>query len=128
MDTIKAFSRVLLLCGCAVAGSGALHAETITRDAGVTVVRGADDAATAAQRSVARGRSGVAVFRGESAATADFEAPAAFSAPAPRQVVGGQNLWVYDADTGDATACSLRYDIYGNRNVRCSDNNGNSGY
>jgi len=128
MDTIKAFSRVLLLCGCAVAGAGALHAETITRDAGVTVVRGADDAATAAQRSVARGRSGVAVFRGESATTEEFEAPPASYAPAPTLVVGGQNLWVYDAETGDATACSLRYDIYGNRNVRCSNNNGNGGY
>ncbi len=121
MDTIKAFSRVLLLCGCAVAGSGALHAETITRDAGVTVVRGADDAATAAQRNVSRARAGIAVFRGESTATAASEAPVALPAPAPRQVVGGQNLWVYDAGTGEATACSLRYDIYGNRNVRCSD-------
>jgi hypothetical protein len=121
MDTIKAFSRVLLLCGCAVAGSGAVHAESITRDSGLTVVRGADDAAAAAQRTQSRGRSGVAVFRGESAQAAAPEAQAVQVAPAPRQIVGGQNLWIYDAGTGEATACSLRYDIYGNRNVRCSD-------
>jgi len=121
MDTIKAFSRVLLLCGCAVAGPAALHAETVTRDAGVTVIRGADDAASAAQRTQSRGRSGIAVFRGESTQAAAREAAPAQPAAAPSQVVGGQNLWVYDAGSGEAKACSLRYDIYGNRTVRCSD-------
>jgi hypothetical protein len=120
MDTINAFSRALLLCGCTVVASGALHAETITRDAGVTVVRGVDDPASAAQRSVSRGRAGVTVFRGETTANAAPRAPAA--APAPRQmIVGGQNLWVYDAESGEVTACSLRYDVYGNRKVRCTD-------
>jgi len=120
MDTIKAFSRAFLLCGCVVA-SGTLHAETVTQDSGVSVVRGADDAAAAAQRSQSRGRAGVAVFRGESAPNAAPDAP---PAPAPKIIVSGQNLWIYDAGTGEATACSLRYDVYGNRNVRCSDSNG----
>ena len=119
MDTIKAFSKAILFCGCAIVAAGPLHAETISQDGGVTVVRGADDAETAAQRQVSRGRSGVAVFRGESSSATAIQQPAA-AAPVPTQILGGQNLWVYDAANSAVTACSLRYDYYGNRTVRCS--------
>lgn len=120
MRTINAFSKAVLFCGCAILGSAGSHAETITRDAGVTVIRGIDDAGTAAQRQSSRGRSGVVVFRGASTASVPPVQPQATAAPAPTMVVGGQNLWIYDSETNTATACSLRYDFYGNRKVRCS--------
>jgi hypothetical protein len=121
MDMIKAFSKTALVCGCVIAGAGALHAETISQDSGVTVIRGIDDADTAAQRSSARGRSGVTVFRGEGMPAETAVQPSSAAAAAPSVLIGGKNLWVYDAGDSSVTACSLRYDIYGNRVVRCSE-------
>lgn len=121
MDLFKALSKTALVCGCIIAGTGALHAETISQDAGVTVIRGVDDASSAALRRAARGRSGVTVFRGESAPAETAAPPAPEAVAAPTLLVGGQNLWVYDAADSTVTACSLRYDIYGNRAVRCSE-------
>jgi hypothetical protein len=120
MKSINAFSKALLLCGCAVAAPGVLQAETVSQSAGVTIVRGADDAESAAQRQSSRGRDGVAVFRGESSNQYDNQANTrAPVSMAPTQVVGGQNLWLHDANTNTVTACSLWYDFYGNRTVRC---------
>ena len=121
MKCIKVFSSAFLLLGWAAIGSTAGYAETLSQEAGVTVVRGEDSADRSAQRQTTRGRAGVVVFRGQSSA-----APAAQSAPTavyqepPRQIVGGENLWIHDPQSGDVTACSLRYDFYGNRTVRCS--------
>lgn len=123
MDLFKAFSKAAFVCACVVAGAGTLHAETISQDAGVTVIRGVDDASSAALRHTARERSGVTVFRGESApAEQGAQPPTTEAAAAPTLFIGGQNLWVYDAADSTVTACSLRYDIYGNRAVRCSEN------
>jgi len=120
MDTIKAFSKALLLCGCVITAPGALHAETISQDAGVTIVRGADDAATAAQRNISRGRSGVTIFRGQSASAPSDQEPAIMAGPAPTLLIGGQNLWIYEAGADAPIACSLRYDVYGNEKVVCA--------
>lgn len=120
MDMVNGFSKAALICGCIISGAGALHAETISQDSGVTVIRGIDDADSAALRRTARGRSGVTVFRGESAPAETAYQPAP-EAAAPTVLIGGQNLWVYDAADNTVTACSLRYDIYGKRIVRCSE-------
>lgn len=120
MKLINAFSKALLLCSGLVLASTALQAETITQSSGVTIVRGDDNADAAAQRRSSRGRAGVAVFRGESASVPQSSMPAAEPAPANISlVVGGQNLWVHDAGTNAVTACNLRYDAYGNQQVRC---------
>jgi len=120
MESIKAFSKALLLCGCVIAASGPLEAQTITQNGGVTTVRGNDSADAAAQRQTTRGRTGVAVFRGESV-TIPVPAPTASAVqPAPAQIVGGQNLWIHNADANEVTACSLWYDYYGRRTVQCS--------
>lgn len=120
MKLVNAFSKALLLGGGLVLASSPLLAETITQSSGVTVVRGADDAEAAAQRQTSRGRTGVSVFRGESATGPQAGAPAPLAVPAGiSQLVGGQNLWVHDAATNTVTACNLRYDAYGNQNVRC---------
>ena len=120
MASIKAFSKAVLLPAAVAFWAGGLHAETITQSNGVTTIRGVDDAASAEQRQTSRARSGVTVFRGTSNAAA--QAAAAPEAPAAQhvQVLSGKNLWLYDADTKQITACSLRYDSYGNRFVRCS--------
>lgn len=119
MTSIKAFSKAVLLPAAVAFWAGGLHAETITQSNGVTTIRGVDDAASAEQRQTSRGRSGVTVFRGTSNAAARAAAP---EAPATQhvQVLSGKNLWLYDADTKQITACSLRYDSYGNRFVRCN--------
>ena len=44
--------------------------------------------------------------------------------PAPdttsRQIIkSGEQLWFYDPQTGEMAACSLQYNVYGNRVVRC---------
>ena len=118
MNMINAFSKAILICVGSVAGAGMLHAETISQDSGVTVVRGVDDARAAAQRQTSRGRSGVMVFRGENALP-PAERPA-MAMPAVRQVVGGETLWIYEPAENAVTACSLRYDFYGSRHVRCT--------
>ena len=119
MKSIKVFSKAILLSGVIALGSAPLHAETVSQSGGVTVIRGVDDAATADQRQVSRGRSGVMVFRGTSSETP--AAPAA--APAPvvpvTQFNGGENLWIHDAAGHEVTACSLWYNEYGYRTVRC---------
>lgn len=120
MKPVNAFSKALLLCGGLVLASGSIHAETITQNAGVTVVRGIDNADAAAQRQTSRARAGVSVFRGESASAPQPAAPAPATAPVGvSQVVGGQNLWIHDSATGAVTACNLRYNAYGNQRVRC---------
>ena len=119
MKSINAFSKTVLLGGCIALASGTLHAETISQSAGVTVIRGTDDAATAAQRQTSRGRDGVVVYRGESM-RAPASQPVAIAPVATTQVVSGQNLWLHDTATNTVTACSLRYDYYGNRTVSCS--------
>lgn len=120
MNSIKVFSKALLICACTVAVAGVLHAETVSQVGNVTVIRGVDDAATAAQRRASRGRSGVVIFRGESIAAETPARPAVRDAMPMPQMVGGQNVWLRDPETGSISACSLRYDYYGNRNVRCS--------
>jgi len=120
MKLINAFSKALLLGSGLVLASTTLQAETITQSSGVTVVRGDDNAEAAAQRRSSRGRTGVAVFRGESATVPQASAPPPELAPESiSQIVGGQNLWVHDAGTNAITACNLRYDAYGNQQVRC---------
>jgi hypothetical protein len=120
MESIKVFSKALLLCGCVAAASGTLAAQTISQNAGVTTVRGNDSADAATQRQTSRGRAGVAVFRGESAAV-PIPAPTPSAAPAaPTQIVGGQNLWIHNAGANEVTACSIWYDYYGRRTVQCS--------
>jgi hypothetical protein len=119
MRPIKAFSKAVLLCAAVALGSGGLHAETVTQSNGVTTIRGVDDAEAAAQRQTSRGRDGVAVFRGASTPSAETalvpEAPAA-----PRvHVTSGRNLWLYDGENNQVTACTLWYDSYGQRYVRC---------
>lgn len=118
MKSINAFSKAILLGSCITLSAGALHAETISQSGGVTVVRGVDDADAAGQRRTSRGRDGVAIYRGESMPSQAGQAAAAPVAAAT--VVGGQNLWLHDAATNTVTACSLRYDYYGNRTVQCS--------
>jgi hypothetical protein len=121
MKPIKAFSKAALLSAAVVFGSTVLHAETISQSNGVTTVRGVDDAASAEQRQSSRGRSGVVVFRGASSDAP--QAPASEQRPAGTRVLSGQNLWIYDLANKEVTACSLRYDFYGNRTVRCSSDN-----
>jgi hypothetical protein len=118
MKSIKVFTKTILLSGIVALASAPLHAETVSQTGSVTVVRGVDDAATADQRQVSRGRSGVTVFRGTSNEPA--AAPAAPVYLPQTQITGGQNLWIHDAAGNDVTACSLWYDEYGNRTVRCS--------
>jgi hypothetical protein len=119
MKPIKAFSKAFLLPAAVVLGSSGLHAETITQSNGVTTIRGVDDAASAEQRQISRGRAGVTVFRGTS--TPHAQTAVASEAPAPQrlQIKSGRNLWLYDAESKQITACSLWYDSYGNRSVRC---------
>lgn len=120
MKLVNAFSKAFLLCAGLVLASSSLQAETITQSSGVTVVRGDDNAEAAAQRQTSRGRAGVSVFRGESTTVPQTSAPAPIALPADiSQLVGGQNLWVHDAATNTVTACNLRYDAYGNQQVRC---------
>lgn len=121
MESIKAFSKAFLLCGGMIIASGTLQAETISQNSGVTVVRGEDNAEAAAQRQSSRGRAGVAVFRGQSSDVPANTAPVSRVAPptGTQQIVGGQNLWVHDAGASTVTACNLRYDFYGNQQVRC---------
>jgi hypothetical protein len=120
MKLVNAFSKALLLCAGLVLASSPLLAETITQSAGVTIVRGEDDAEAAAQRRTSRGRAGVSVFRGESATAPQASALEPIAVPEGiSQLVGGQNLWVHDAATNAVTACNLRYDAYGNQQVRC---------
>jgi len=121
MKPIKAFSKATLLAAAFVLGSSVLHAETISQSNGVTTIRGVDDAAAAEQRQSSRGRSGVVVFRGASSDTP--QAPAVEERPARKRVTSGQNLWIYDPASKEVTACSLWYDFYGNRTVRCSSDN-----
>jgi len=121
MKPIKAFSKAALLAAAVALGSSVLHAETISQSNGVTTVRGVDDAAAAEQRQSSRGRSGVVVFRGASSDAP--HAPAAEERPARKRVTSGQNLWIYDPASKEVTACSLWYDFYGNRTVRCSSDN-----
>ena len=118
MKSINVFSKAILLSAVVVFGSAGVRAETVSQSNGVTVIRGVDDAATAAQRQTSRGRSGVTVFRGTS--TPPETAAAVAEAPQPQQVMGGRHLWIYDPTQNEVTACSLRYDMYGNRTVRCS--------
>ena len=121
MKCIKVFSSAFLLLGWAAIGSTTGVAETLSQESGVTVVRGDDSAETAAQRQTTRGRAGVVVFRGQSsAAPAPHSPPTVVHQEPPKQVVGGENLWIRDTQSGEVTACSLRYDFYGNRTVRCS--------
>ena len=119
MKPIKAFSKAILLPAVVVFGSSGLHAETISQSNGVTVIRGVDDADSAAQRQTSRGRAGVTVFRGVSNTAAHVTVPPEAPAAPRLQVTGGRNLWLYDADGKQITACSLWYDSYGNRFVRC---------
>lgn len=118
MKSINVFSKAILLSAVFVFGSAGVRAETVSQSNGVTVIRGVDDATTAAQRQTSHGRSGVTVFRGTS--TPPAAAAAVAEAPQPQQVMGGRNLWIYDPARNEVTACSLRYDMYGNRTVRCS--------
>lgn len=118
MKSINFFSKAILLSAVVVFVSAGVRAETVSQSNGVTVIRGVDDATTAAQRQTSRGRSGVTVFRGTS--TAPQATAAASEAPQPLQVMGGRNLWIYDPARNEVTACSLRYNMYGNRTVRCS--------
>lgn len=118
MKSFKVLPMAILLSTFGAFGPGDLRAETVSQSNGVTTIRGVDDATTAAQRQMSRGRSGVAVFRGTS--TAVRTVPDASEAPQPLQVMGGKNLWIYDPARNEVTACSLRYNMYGNRTVRCS--------
>jgi hypothetical protein len=121
MKSIKVFSKAILLSGVIALGSVTLHAETISQAGSVTVIRGVDNAATADQRQVSRGRSGVTVFRGTSSEAAPAPAAPAIPVSQPQvQINGGENLWIHDASGREVTACSLWYDEYGNRTVRCS--------
>jgi len=121
MKSIKAFSKAVLLCGGMIVALSAVQAETISQNAGVSVIRGEDNADAAAQRQNSRGRAGVTIFRGQSTAGAANAAPPAVATTgAPmQQIVGGQSLWVHDTDTNSVTACNLRYDFYGNQKVLC---------
>jgi hypothetical protein len=119
MKPIKAFSKAILLSAVVAFGSGGLHAETISQSNGVTVIRGVDDADSAAQRQTSRGRTGITVFRGVSSPTAHAAVPPEAPAMQRLQVTSGKNLWLYDADSKQITACSFWYDVYGNRFVRC---------
>lgn len=118
MRAIKLFSKAAVLFTIAVLGASGIRAETITQHNGVTTVRGVDDAETAAQRQLSRGRSGVVVFRGASRVVEP--APEAAEATLPQRVTGGRNLWIYEPASQQVTACSLRRNIYGERVVRCS--------
>jgi hypothetical protein len=120
MKSIKAFSKAVLLCGGVIVASSAVQAETISQNAGVSVIRGDDNADAAAQRQNSRGRAGVAIFRGQSTDGPANAAPAAGATTgATQQIVGGQSLWVHDADANSVTACNLRYDVYGNQKILC---------
>lgn len=119
MKPIKVFSKAILLSGLVVFGSGMGHAETISQSGGVTVIRGVDDPGTAEQRQESRGRMGIAVFRGASDPSGFVATPAAPAMAAPKLVTGGRHLWVLDPANGDVTACSVRYNFYGNRYVQC---------
>ncbi len=119
MKPIKVFSKAILLSGLVVFGSGMGHAETVSQSGGVTVIRGVDDAGTAEQRQESRGRMGIAVFRGASDPSGFVATPAAPAMAAPKLVTGGRHLWVLDPANGDVTACSVRYNLYGNRYVQC---------
>lgn len=95
-------------------------AQSVTVRNGVTVIRGNSEPTTVEGRRVTRERAGVTVFRGSAAPFAP-EQPT--SDETTRRILkGGENLWIYNPETGKVTACNLRQTIYGDQAVRCASN------
>ena len=100
----------------AVAGADTVSAQSASTTSGVTVVRGIDSGGVQPP-TVTRSR-GVSVYR---SATPAPTVPDATAAEAPPVFIqGGENLWIVEPESGDVSACSLRYDYYGERQVRCT--------
>ena len=116
MQMTRTLAAVFVLSAMAIAGSGMASAQSVSTAAGVTVVRGIDGDNSQPPR-VVRSRSGVTIYRSESAAPAP---EATGPAEAPLQILGGRNLWIVDPESGEVSACSLWYDFYGERTVRCT--------
>lgn len=117
MQMTRTLAAAFIVTAIAVVGGNTTNAQSVTKSAGVTVVRGMDG--SGAQAPNARSsQAGVSIYRGTSPAPARAE-PTQAAAP-PAYIQGGENLWIVDPENDNISACSLRYDIYGNRNVRCS--------
>ncbi len=116
MKIVQLATAVSMLVVPAIVGSASASAQTVTKNAGVSVHRGFD--VDAEQRSVTKTRSGVTVHRGGTSK----RTPKASAARAQSkvQVRGGRNLWVVDTASGEVVGCDLRRTVYGTRRVRCS--------
>ena len=117
------FKRALMMSAvltAALATQTVSGAQSINVANGVTVVRGIENPTAAEDRRVTRERAGVTVFRGS--ATMYVEEPPAPDTT-PRQVIkGGLNLWIYNQQTNEVTACDLLNNVYGYPVVRCGTN------
>lgn len=100
--------------------------QSVTVTNGVTVIRGNSDLKTTEDRPETYEdretleRAGVTVFRGS--ATPYFQESPATDAKLDKIIKSGENLWIYDPQTGEVVACDLQNTIYGNRVVRCTTN------
>ena len=116
MQTTRLLAAAFIATAVAVVSADTVSAQSASSTAGVTVVRGINSSGVQPP-TVTRSR-GVSVYRSATPAPTVPEATAT-EAP-PVYIQGGENLWIVDSESGDVSACSLRYDYYGERRVSCS--------
>ena len=116
MQIPRMLAAAFIATAVAVVSADTVSAQSASSSAGVTVVRGIDSGGVQPP-TVTRSR-GVSVYR---SATPAPTAPEATTTEAPPVFIqGGENLWIVEPESGDVSACSLRYDYYGQRHVRCT--------
>ena len=117
MQITRAITASVVLAAL-LAGQSVHAAQSVTVTDGVTVIRGIDDPQAAKDRSVTRERAGVTVFRGSE--TPYVPEPPMQAAPSQPIFSSGENLWIYDPESGAVVACYLRTTVYGDQVVRCA--------
>ena len=119
MQMTRTLAAAFIVTAIAVVGGNTTNAQSVTKTAGVTIVRGIDGGSAQAPNARSN-QAGVAVYRGTSPAPAPARPEQTQTEDPPLYLQGGRNLWIVDPESGDISGCSLRYDYYGNRNVECS--------
>lgn len=117
---MKAFTCLgaTVLCAGLILAAPTASAQAVS-EGGVTVVRGVDAHEGAQTRRSSR-EGGATVFRGTRGPTPAEAAAAPVSAPPAVHALAGKNLWFVDPQRTKVTACSLQYDVYGQRQVGCT--------
>ena len=116
MQMTRTLAAAVVSAAVVIAGANAVSAQSASTSAGVTVIRGINSGSS--QPPTVTRSQGVSVYR---SATPTPTVPDTTAEDAPPTLVqSGKNLWFVDPSNGDVSACSLRYDFYGERQIRCT--------